>query len=88
MWKLTEYGKSRVGLPGVPWQDLTNAEFAAAKRLHPGIQERGYFEHFTEAEAEAKAAEPVIDEAAQPDEAAATPEEVIGGRPPRTKKGG
>jgi hypothetical protein len=76
MWKLTEYGKTRTGLPGVPWRDLTAHEFAEAKRRHPGIEERGYFER-DEPKPEPKA-----------DDATAGPSEIIGGRPPRTRKGG
>jgi len=74
-WKLTPYGQTRTGLPGVPWRDLSPEEFASAEKLHPGIRDRGYFER------EKPPVEPVADESA------AAPQEVIGGRPPRTRKG-
>lgn len=44
MWKLTAYGESRLGLPGVPWRELTEAEYSAALALYPVLPERGYFE--------------------------------------------
>ena len=72
-WKLTPYGQTRTGLPGVPWRDLTAEEFAAAEKLHPGIRERGYFEREPSA---------VIDTAT------AAADEIIGGRMSRTKKAG
>lgn len=43
MWKLTNYGKSRLSLPGVKWGDLTDEEYAAAVARHPGMEEQGYF---------------------------------------------
>lgn len=45
MYKLTPYGKSRRGLPGVNWRDLTDEEYAAALAANPGMDQRGYFEH-------------------------------------------
>lgn len=42
VWKLTAYGKRRLPLVGVPWRDLTAAEYAAAESRHPGMGER-YF---------------------------------------------
>lgn len=47
-YRLTAYGKSRRGLPGVPWRDLTAAEYKAACAANPGMDERGYFEPITE----------------------------------------
>lgn len=46
-WKLTTYGKTRAGVPGVPWRDLSDEEFAAAEALFaPGVlRAREYFEH-------------------------------------------
>lgn len=46
-WKLTTYGKTRLGVTGVPWRDLSDDEFAAAEALfEPGVlRSRGYFEH-------------------------------------------
>ncbi|MGE0227759.1 MAG: hypothetical protein AB7I38_10970 [Dehalococcoidia bacterium] len=43
-WKLTSWGRTRMPLIGVPWRDLSDAEFAAAEERHPEIRERGYFE--------------------------------------------
>jgi len=45
MWKLTAWGKTRHGLLGVPWRDLTDEEFAAAEALfEPGaLRAQGYF---------------------------------------------
>lgn len=54
MWILTPFGKTRLALTGVPWRDLTDAEYAAAKRRHPGIEDQGYFSHLTAAEFEAQ----------------------------------
>jgi len=46
-WKLTTYGKTCLGVPGVPWRDLTDEEFAEAEALfEPGVlRAREYFEH-------------------------------------------
>lgn len=46
MWILTAWGKTRSGIIGVPWRDLTDEEFAAAEALFaPGeLRSRGYFE--------------------------------------------
>ena len=43
-WRLTEWGKTRMPLPGIPWRDMTDEEFAAASSAAPGLDERGYFE--------------------------------------------
>lgn len=43
-WKLTEWGKTRMPLPGIPWRDMTDEEFATACAEMPGLEERGYFE--------------------------------------------
>lgn len=43
-WKLTSWGQTRMPLTGVPWRDLSDAEFAAAEERHPEIRDRGYFE--------------------------------------------
>ena len=42
-WKLTDYAKTRMPLPGVPWRDLSDDEFAQVERKHPSIRQRGYF---------------------------------------------
>lgn len=52
-YRLTPFGHSRLPLPGVKWGDMTDKEFADAKRRHPGIEDQGLFEHVDEkAEAE------------------------------------
>lgn len=43
-WKLTEWAKTRSGVFGVPWRDLSDDEFAAVEARYPEIRERGYFE--------------------------------------------
>lgn len=43
-WKLTSWGATRMPLPGVPWRDLSDEEFAAAEWRYPELRERGYFE--------------------------------------------
>lgn len=45
-WKLTTYGKTRLGVTGVPWRDLSDDEFAVAESLfEPGVlRAREYFE--------------------------------------------
>jgi hypothetical protein len=43
-YRLTDYGKGRRALAGVPWRDLTDDEMAAAEARYPGIGGRGYFE--------------------------------------------
>lgn len=58
MWKLTDWGKTRAGLPGMPWRDLTDAEFNRAKALYPELPERGYFAY----EAEGPLGEHTVDE--------------------------
>ena len=72
MWKLTEWGKTRTGLPEVPWRDLTDEEYASALSLYPVLPERGYF---------------VQDEPgpAPETEAETDASEIIGGRPSRRK---
>lgn len=52
MYVLTAFGKTRMPLAGVPWRDLSDREFADARRKHPGIEDQGYFEHLTAAELE------------------------------------
>lgn len=47
-WKLTEWGKTRMPLPGIPWRDMTDEEFATACASTPGLEERGYFEDVRE----------------------------------------
>ena len=47
-WKLTKWGQTREGLAGVPWRDLTEDEHAAALRLYPELDDRGYFEQIVE----------------------------------------
>lgn len=42
-YRLTSYGKTRLGLPGIPWRDMSDEEFAAAVARHPGIEDKGYF---------------------------------------------
>lgn len=44
-WKLTPWGKTRAGVTGIPWRDLTDDEFMAIEELHPEIRDRGYFVH-------------------------------------------
>ena len=44
MWKLTQFGRTRSPLSGVPWRDLSDEEFAAVEAAHPTIRDRGYFE--------------------------------------------
>lgn len=94
MWKLTEWGASRYGLPGVPWRDLTDEEFAAAEALHPEIRERGYFEETDDlpvepgeggtVESTPDSEIPGVLESTN-DEDAPAADEVIGGRPRRTR---
>jgi hypothetical protein len=48
IYKLTPFAKTRRGLPGVPWRDLTPEEYAAALERHPGMEEHGYFEQAEE----------------------------------------
>lgn len=48
-WKLTAWGQTRMPLPGVPWGDMTDEEFATAAERYPELAERGYFEHDDEA---------------------------------------
>lgn len=43
-WRLTAFGETRLALPGVPWRDLSDEEFAAACERYPELEERGYFE--------------------------------------------
>ena len=43
MWKLTDWGQTRMPLTGVPWRDLSDEEFAAAEARYPELRERGYF---------------------------------------------
>ncbi len=47
MWKLTCWAKTRDPLPGVPWRDMTDEEFAAVEALFPEgtLRARGYFKH-------------------------------------------
>lgn len=82
MWKLTEWGKSRLGLPGVPWRDLTDSEYAEARVLYPGIDERGYFERAEDV----LIATPFWPGEQTDDEDAAAPEEVVGGRQRRARR--
>lgn len=49
-YQLTDFGKTRIGLPGVPWRDLTDAEYREARELHPGMEDQGYFVHVSAAE--------------------------------------
>lgn len=44
MYKLTRFAQTRTPLPGVPWRDLSDEEFAAAELRYPELRERGYFE--------------------------------------------
>ncbi len=43
-WKLTSWGATRMPLTGVPWRDLSDAEFAVAEERYPELRARGYFE--------------------------------------------
>jgi hypothetical protein len=45
-WKLTPWGKTRSGVTGIPWRDLSDEEFAAAEAMfEPGeLLAHGYFE--------------------------------------------
>lgn len=43
MYRLTHYGRSRRPLPGVPWRDLTDEEYATVVKNHPGMEEQDYF---------------------------------------------
>ena len=47
MWKLTCWAKTRDPLPGVPWRDMTDEEFATVEAMFPegALRERGYFKH-------------------------------------------
>lgn len=49
-YKLTAYAKTRKNLPGVPWRDLSDEEYAAAVEANPGMEEQGYFEKAIEEE--------------------------------------
>ena len=53
-WKLTDWGKTRSGVPGVPWRDLTNKEFRDAEKLFEKgeLKAQGYFEKVVETEEE------------------------------------
>ncbi|MCC6959455.1 MAG: hypothetical protein IT301_06370 [Dehalococcoidia bacterium] len=42
-WRLTEWAKTRMPLPGIPWRDMTDEEFAEARSRVPELEERGYF---------------------------------------------
>lgn len=72
MYRLTEWGQSRLPLPYVPWRDMSDEEFAQHGR--PLLVERGYFEH-------------VPEKGAKADDDAADTSEVIGGRSARKKEG-
>lgn len=48
-WKLTAWARTREGLAGVPWRDLSDDEYAAALDIYPELGERGYFEPATPA---------------------------------------
>lgn len=73
-YRLTEWGASRVPLPHVPWRDMTDEEFAA--HGWPSLVANGYFEHEPDA--------PEIPECSDDD--AASPAEILGGRPRRTRR--
>lgn len=47
---LTPYGKTRRRLAGVPWRDLSDAEYKAATALHPDMEVQGYFAHVADEE--------------------------------------
>lgn len=88
MYRLTEEGKKWFGLPGVPQGDLSDEEFEVAKALHPAIEERGWYEHV-----DSETPEPSSDEQVpEPtpfmasDDDAASAEEVLSGRPRRTRR--
>lgn len=66
IYRLTPYGKTRRALAGVPWRDLTPEEFEAAKALHPGIENGGYFVA-VEPQAEAEDERPSRKRASQED---------------------
>lgn len=67
-YKLTAYAKTRRPLQGVPWRDLTDAEYEAALAANPGMDQRGYFEHVADetpapsSRRSTRAAEPVTAE--------------------------
>jgi hypothetical protein len=44
-WKLTAWAKTRAGVTGIEWRDLTDEEFDALEAEHPELRQRGYFEH-------------------------------------------
>lgn len=44
MWKLTDWGQTRMPLTGIPWRDLSDEEFVEAEARYPELRERGYFE--------------------------------------------
>lgn len=71
-WKLTTYGKTRAGVPGVPWRDLSDEEFAAAEALFaPGVlRAREYFEHVEDVQFVSPGEPPYFD----PEAAEAAPE--------------
>jgi len=48
-WTLTQWGRSRSGVSGVPWRTLTDDEYAAACELYPELPDRGYFTREPEA---------------------------------------
>ncbi len=66
-WKLTTYGKTRAGVPGVPWRDLSDEEFAAAEALfEPGVlRSREYFEHVEDVQFVSTAEPPYFEPAAE-----------------------
>lgn len=43
MWIPTPFAKTRRALPGLPWRPLTDEQYEAACKLHPGIEDQGYF---------------------------------------------
>lgn len=47
-WRLTEWGKTRLPLPGIPWRDMSDAEFAEALVVYPDLRSRRYFAHLAE----------------------------------------
>lgn len=48
MWKLTEWAKTRAGVTGVPWRDLSDEEFeGVAAQFEQGAL-LPYFEHVAE----------------------------------------
>jgi hypothetical protein len=54
MYRLTHFGKTRRGIPGVPWRDLSDAEYRAAVKANPGMEDQGYFVKVEEEKPEAK----------------------------------